>query len=84
MSSIVLGWDDAGYADTPEGPARRWLYIVLEFVKKSKGQHTFELTPRRWAVEHTLSWLVRCHRLVRYYELPAHDEVMVTWATVGS
>ncbi len=39
-----------------------------------------EVLPRRWMVERTLSWLVRCRRLDRDYErLPDHAEAMVKW-----
>ncbi|BAI75062.1 transposase (plasmid) [Azospirillum sp. B510] len=27
------------------------------------------MLPKRWLVERTLSWLTRCRRLVRHYEL---------------
>lgn len=41
----------------------------------------FEVLPRRWVVERTLSWLVHSHRLVRGYEiLPDIREVMVLWS----
>ena len=53
-------------------------------MKKPEGTHTFEVLPRRWVVERTLSWLVRCRRLGRDYErLPAHAEAMVKWAMIG-
>ena len=58
------------------GVGRRWLRgqagrlgrpqycrIVLEIVRKPEGQRTFEVLPRRWVVERTLSWLVRWRRL---------------------
>ena len=57
---------------------------VLVIVKKPEGQRTFEVLPRRWVVERTLSWLVRCRRLDRDYErLPEHAEAMVKWAMIG-
>lgn len=84
MPSIVLVWADGGYAGQLVDFARRLLHLALEIVKKPAGQHTFEVLPRRWAVERTLSWLVRCRRLGRDYErLPAHAEAMVKWAMVG-
>jgi len=46
----------------------RLLRITLQIVKKPEGQGTFEVLPRRWVVERTLSWLVRCRRLDRDYE----------------
>lgn len=57
--------------------SRDLLGIALEIVKKHKGQHTFEVLPRRWVVERPQSWLVHCRRLRRDYErLPAHAEAM--------
>lgn len=84
MPSIVLVWADGGYAGKCVEYARRWLRITLEIVKKPAGQRTFEVLPRRWVVERTLSWLVRCRRLGRDYErLPEHAEAMVKWAMIG-
>jgi transposase len=84
MPSITLVWADGGYAGRCVEFARRVLRIVLEIVRKPEGQHTFEVLPRRWVVERTLSRLVRCRRLDRDYErLPAHSEAMVKWSMIG-
>lgn len=78
MPSIVKVWADGGYAGKLVDFARRRLQLVLEIVKKPAEQHTFEVLPRRWVVERTLSWLVRCRRLGHDYErLPAHAEAIV-------
>jgi transposase len=56
----------------------------VQIVKKREGQRTFEVLPRRWVVERTLSWISRCRRLDHDYErLPAHAEAMVHWAMIG-
>jgi transposase len=53
-------------------------------VRKPEGQRTFEVLPRRWVVERTLSWITKCRRLDRDYErLPATSIAMVKWAMVG-
>jgi transposase len=84
MPSIALVWADGGYAGRCVEFARRVLRISLEIVKKPEGQHTFEVLPRRWVVERTLAWLVRCRRLDRDYErLPEHAEAMVKWSMIG-
>jgi len=84
MPSIVLVWADGGYAGRCVEFAHRMLRITLQIVKKPEGQRTFEVLPRRWVVERTLSWLVRCRRLDRDYErLPEHAEAMVKWAMIG-
>lgn len=84
MPSIALVWADGGYAGRCVEFARRLLHITLTIVRKPAGQRTFEVLPRRWVVERTLSWLVRCRRLDRDYErLPSHAEAMVKWAMIG-
>jgi len=37
-------------------------------VRKPEGQRTFEVLPRRWVVERTLSWITKCRRLDHDYE----------------
>jgi transposase len=84
MPSIVLVWADGGYAGRAVAFARQFLRITLQIVRKPAGQRTFEVLPRRWVVERTLSWLVRCRRLDRDYErLPEHAEAMVKWTMIG-
>ena len=47
-------------------------------------QLRFAVLPRRWVVERTFAWLVRCRRLDRDYErLPTTSEVMIKWAMIG-
>lgn len=84
MPSIVLVWADGGYAGRLVTFARQYLRIALEIVKKPEGQRGFEVLPRRWVVERTLSWISRCRRLSKDYErLPEHAEAMVKWAMIG-
>jgi len=84
MPSIALVWADGGYAGRCVEFARRVLRITLQIVRKPDGQRGFEVLPRRWVVERTLSWLVRCRRLGHDYErLPAHAEAMVKWSMIG-
>ena len=84
MPSIVLVWADGGYAGRCVDFALRMLRITLAIVKKPEGQRTFEVLPRRWVVERTQSWLVRCRRLDRDDErLPEHAEAMVKWSMIG-
>ena len=84
VPSLVRVWADGGYAGKLVQAARDLLGITLEIVPKPAGQHTFEVLPRRWVIERTLSWLVRCRRPGRDYErLPAHAEAMVKSAMIG-
>lgn len=68
MPSITVGWAYGGYAGKLVAFAQRYCRMLLTIVRKPPGQRTFEVLPRRWVVERTLSWLVRCRRLGRDYE----------------
>jgi transposase len=75
---------DGGYAGKLIAYARKVLRLVVEVVRRKDGQRGFEVLPRRWVIERTLSWIMRCRRLVCDYErLPVHSEAMVTWAMIG-
>ena len=44
----------------------------------------FEVLPRRWVVDRTLSWLMRNRGLARDYErLLEHSEAFVKWFMIG-
>ena len=66
-------------------PARRpqGTSVRLEIVRRPDDLHTFQVLPRRWVVERTLSWITRHRRTVRHYErLPAHHETYIYWAMI--
>jgi transposase len=85
MPSIATVWADGGYAGKLVAFAQALLRITVEIVRKKDGQRTFEVLPRRWVVERTLSWISACRRLDHDYErLPEHSETMVHWAMIGS
>lgn len=84
MPSVALVFADGGYAGRLVRWARDRLRLVIEVVRKPEGQRGFAVLPRRWVVERTLAWLMRCRRLVRDYErLPESHEIMVKWAMIG-
>lgn len=84
MPSMVTVFADGGYAGRLVVHARRFLRIAVELVKKPADQKGFVVLPRRWVVERTFAWLVRCRRLDHDYErLPATAEAMVKWAMIG-
>ena len=84
MPSVAAVWADGGYAGRLVVYARAVLRVSVDIVRKRPGQRTFEVLPRRWVVERTLSWISRCRRLDHDYErLPEHSEAMVKWAMVG-
>jgi transposase len=83
--SVKLAWADGGYA----GKLVTWAAgklkpkLKLEIVRRPDDLHTFQVLPRRWVVERTLSWITRHRRTVRDYErLPAHHETYIYWAMI--
>jgi transposase len=83
--SVRLAWADGGYA----GKLVTWAQcklkpkLTLQIVRRPDDLHTFEVLPRRWVVERTLSWITRHRRTVRDYErLRAHHETYVYWAMI--
>ncbi len=83
--AIKLAWADGGYAGKLVTWARTRLKpkLTLEIVKRPDDLHTFQVLPRRWVVERTLSWITRHRRTVRDYErLPAHHETYIYWAMI--
>jgi transposase len=81
--SIRLAWADGGYAGKLVTWAKTRLRLTLEIVKRPDDLHTFQVLPRRWVVERTLSWITRHRRTVRDYErLPAHHETYVYWSMI--
>ncbi|PIL22146.1 hypothetical protein P775_00665 [Puniceibacterium antarcticum] len=60
---------DGGYA----GPKLREALTqiarrTLQIAKRSDSAKGFDVLPRRWVVERTLSWLGRCRRLSKDWE----------------
>lgn len=83
--SVKLAWADGGYAGKLVTWATRKLKpkLTLEIVRRPDDLHTFQVLPRRWVVERTLSWITRHRRTVRDYErLPAHHETYIYWAMI--
>ena len=83
--AVKLAWADGGYA----GKLITWASsrlkpkLTLKIVKRPDDLHTFQVLPRRWVVERTLSWITRHRRTVRDYErLPAHHETYIYWAMI--
>lgn len=84
MPSVVTVFADGGYAGRLVAYARQILQLLVEVVAKPADQKGFAVLPRRWVVERTFSWIVRCRRLDRDYErLPVTAEAMIKWAMIG-
>jgi transposase len=80
---ITLAWADGGYAGKLVNWAKASLRLTLEIVKRPDDLHTFQVLPRRWVVERTLSWITRHRRTVRDYErLPTRHETYIYWSMI--
>ena len=42
--------------------------FVIEIVRRSDRQSSFDITPRRWVLKRTFGWMIRWRRLVDDYE----------------
>jgi transposase len=84
FSRISRIWADGGYAGQLVLWASTAASLTLEIVKRNADLSGFHVLPRRWVVERTFAWLVKCRRLGWDYErLPETHVVMVQWAMVG-
>ena len=80
---VKLAWADGGYAGKLVTWAKTAISLTLQIVKRPDDLHTFQVLPRRWVVERTLSWITRHRRTVRDYErLPGHHETYVYWSMI--
>ena len=81
---VEVVFADQGYqgprAATAVTAVGRWR---LEIVRRDPGTKGFEVLPKRWIVERTLSWLRRNRRLARDFEhLVRTAEAFVTLAMI--
>ena len=84
MPSLSLLWADGGYAGRLVEWAEAVAHITVEIVRKPLGIRMFQVLPRRWVVERTFAWIVKCRRLNHDYErLPETSEAMIKWAMIG-
>jgi transposase len=77
---VTLVWADSGYEYKRllEG-ALKVLNVTVQIIRRSDGIKGFQVLPKRWIVERSLSWICQRRRCVRDYErLPENHEVMVT------
>ncbi len=83
FGTLKIMWADSGYDGAPLARyAKAVTGIAVEVVKRT-APHSFQVLRRRWVIERTFGWLMRCRRLVRDYErTTANSEAMIYWATV--
>ena len=74
---------DGGYAGRLVAWAQSKTHLALEIVKRLPGAKGFAVIRRRWVVERTFAWIMKCRRLVRDYEqLTAVAEALITIAAI--
>src|SRR3982750_641599 len=61
-------WADSSYRGELVEYVQLWCRFVLEIVKRPADQRGFQVQPKRWIVERTLSWLNPFRRLSKDYE----------------
>ena len=59
---------DGGYAGKLVVWAKNKTNLVLEIVRRMPWAEGFVVIKRRWVVERTFAWIMKCRRLVRDYE----------------
>ena len=80
---LRLVWADGGYAGKLIAWLWQWCGWVLEIVKRNELVKGWQLLPRRWVVERTLSWLNGYRRLSRDYEYwPQTSEAFIQVAMI--
>ncbi len=81
--ALVLIWGDSHYGGDLVAEVQAQYELTVQPVRKAPGQQGFVVLPRRWVVERTFGWLMRCRRLVRDYERdPAYREAWIHLAMI--
>lgn len=76
---------DNGYAGCLVQGAQDKTHVALVIVKRLPGAKGFVVIPRRWVVERTFAWIMKCRRLVRDYEqFTAVAETLITIAAIAT
>ena len=58
--------------------------VHLDIVKRNKRRAGFHVLPKRWIVERTFGWLMKCRRLRSDYErLTSHSRAMIQLAMIN-
>ena len=65
---LELIWADGGYRGQLENWVKQFCPWILKIVKRCNDVLGFQILPRRWVVERTLTWLGRYRRLSKDYE----------------
>jgi len=76
---------DGGYAGRLVEWAKDNTHVTLEVVRRLPHMTGFVVIRRRWVVERTFAWIMKCRRLVRDYEqLNTVAETLITIAAIAT
>ncbi len=76
---------DGGYTGKLVAWAQDKTHVALEIVRREPWMKAFVVIRRRWVVERTLAWIIKCRRLVRDYEqLPRTAETLIIIAAAAT
>jgi len=76
-------WADSAYGGELVEYVRQWCRFVLEIVRPSPDQKGFQVHPKRWIVERSISWLNWWRRLSKDYETTVESsESMIKIAAI--
>ncbi len=74
---------DGGYAGKLVSWAKDKTHVVLEIVRRMPWMKGFVVIRRRWVVERTFAWTLKCRRLARdYRQLTRTSETLITIAAI--
>jgi transposase len=80
---LELIWGDSHYGGPLVDEVQAEHGLRLQPVCKLPGEKGFVLLTRRWVVERTFGWFMRCRRLVRDYERdPGYSEAWIHLAMI--
>jgi len=76
---------DGGYAGRLVAWAKDKTHVTLEIVRRMPWMTGFVVVRRRWVVERTFAWIMKCRRLARDYEqLTCITETLITIAAAAT
>jgi transposase len=78
---VEIVFADGAYAGRLVKWAKDKTNVTLEIVRRMPWMKGFVVIRRRWVVERTFAWIMKCRRLARDYEqLPSVVETLITIA----
>ena len=84
LAGLKIIWADSGYSGLLVEWVKKMFTLKLEIVKRDPNQKGFHVLKRRWVVERTFSWLSKCRRLSKEYEvLPRNSESFIYLAMIS-